>query len=118
MRIAVGGFLHETNTFVASPTTWDDFERGGALPTVTKGELILSRFRGLNVAVSHFMAAVENCGHRLLPLAWAAAQPGGRVTDDAFERISGMLLDGPLEDPAGFRFTRIRPELRLRPRPA
>src|SRR4051794_22228345 len=27
MRIAVGGFMHETNTFVATPTTWDDFVR-------------------------------------------------------------------------------------------
>ena len=24
MRIAVGGFLHESTTFVAQPTTWDD----------------------------------------------------------------------------------------------
>ena len=55
MRIAVGGFLHETNTFVAAPTTWDDFVRAGPWPTVTTGEQILTTFRGLNLAVAHFM---------------------------------------------------------------
>jgi microcystin degradation protein MlrC len=34
MRIAVGGFMHETNTFVAAPTTWDDFVRAASRPVV------------------------------------------------------------------------------------
>jgi len=29
LRIAVGGFMHETNTFVAKPTTWNDFVEAG-----------------------------------------------------------------------------------------
>ncbi len=31
MKVAVGGFMHETNTFVSTPTTWEDFLRGGAI---------------------------------------------------------------------------------------
>ena len=57
MRIAVGGFMHETNTFVAAPTTWDDFVRAGPWPSVTEGDKILSTFRGLNLATAQFLAA-------------------------------------------------------------
>ena len=40
------------------------------------------------------MEAAQAAGHAIAPLAWAAAMPGGRVTDDAFERMSRMLLAG------------------------
>jgi len=36
----------------------------------------------------------ERGGHEIVPLAWAGAVPGGCVTDDAFERMSGLLVDG------------------------
>jgi microcystin degradation protein MlrC len=92
MRIAVGGFMHETNTFVAAPTTWDDFVRAGPWPTVTEGEAIGSVFRGLNLGIVHFIEQAEAAGHAIVPLAWAAAQPGGKVTDDAFERMAAKLI--------------------------
>src|ERR1700737_4931785 len=85
MRIAVGRFMHETNTFVTAPTTWDDFVRG-PWPAVTEGEAIGSVFRGLNLGIAHFMEKAQAAGHAIVPLVWAAAQPGGRLTDDAFER--------------------------------
>src|SRR5215471_148944 len=95
MRIAVGGFMHETNTFVPTPTTWDDFVRAGPWPTLTEGEAIRSVFHaGLNVGIAHFMDKAETAGHAIVPLAWAAAQPAGRVTDDAFERMAAKLISG------------------------
>ena len=94
MRIAVGGFMHETNTFVAAPTPWSDFVQAGPWPTATEGEPILTVFRGINLAIAHFMDAAEKAGHTMVPLAWAGAMPGGRVTDDAFERMSRMLTEG------------------------
>src|SRR5216684_2699354 len=92
MRIAVGGFMHETNTFVSMPTAWDDFVRAGPWPTVTEGDAIGSAFRGLNLGLAHFMAKAQAAGHAIVPLAWAAAQPGGRVADDAFERMADRLV--------------------------
>src|SRR5207253_182399 len=92
--IAVGGFMHETNTFVSTPTAWDDFVRAGPWPTVTEGEAIRSVFRGLNLGIAHFLEKAQAAGHTIVPLAWAAAQPGGKVTDDAFERMSGKLIGG------------------------
>ena len=94
MRIAVGGFMHETNTFVPAPTTWDDFMRGGPWPTVTEGDVIVPTFRNINLALAHFMETAEQAGHIIVPLAWGAAMPAGRVTDDAFERMAGKLVEG------------------------
>lgn len=94
LRIAVGGFMHETNTFVRQPTSWDDFVRAGPWPTVTEGEAILTTFRGINLAIAHFIAAAEDARHTLVPLVWGCAQPAGRVTDDAFERMAGKMIEG------------------------
>lgn len=94
MRIAVGGFMHETNTFVPNPTTWDDFVRAGPWPTVTEGDAILSVFRNINLALAYFMEGAERAGHVMVPLAWACAQPAGRVTDDAFERMAQKIVGG------------------------
>jgi microcystin degradation protein MlrC len=94
MRIAVGGFMHETNTFVARPTTWDDFARDGAWPGAKTGREMFAALQGLNFAASHFMEAVQRARHTVVPLAWAAAMPSGRVTDDAFEWMSAILCEG------------------------
>ena len=63
----------------------------GPWPTVTEGAAIRSRFRGLNLGIAHFIEKTEAAGHQILPGAWATAQPGGKVTDDAFERMAGKL---------------------------
>ena len=94
LRIAVGGFMHETNTFVAKPTTWNDFVEAGPWPTLTIGEGVLSTFRGINLAIAYFMDAAEKAGHVMVPLAWGGAMPGGKVARDAFERMAGIMVDG------------------------
>jgi microcystin degradation protein MlrC len=93
MRIAVGGFMHETNTFVARPTTWDDFARDGVWPGVKTGREMFGALHGLDFAASHFIEAVQRARHSIVPLAWGAAMPSGRVTDDAFEWMSALLCE-------------------------
>ncbi len=97
MRIAAGGFLHETNTFVTRPTPWGDFTEGGPWPVMTQGAAIFETFEGLNLGISHFIARAQERGHEILPLAWSCAMPGGKVTDDAFERMCALLIE-PLRD--------------------
>ncbi|BAT59940.1 hypothetical protein GJW-30_1_02475 [Variibacter gotjawalensis] len=94
MRIAVGGFLHETNTFVEPLTTWDDFARGGAFPPATEGADIFKVFRGINLAIAHFMESAEKQGHTMVPLIWSCAQPSGYVTNEAFEHTAARLEAG------------------------
>lgn len=94
LRIAVGGFLHESTTFVDQPTTWDDFARTGAWPGACEGDAMLATLDGLNVGISGFIDAARKAGHTIVPTIWAMAQPAGPVTAHAFERVSAALVDG------------------------
>src|SRR4051795_2282547 len=94
LRIAVGGFLHESATFVDTPTTWDDFARTGAWPGACEGEAMLQTLAGLNLATSHFVDEARRAGHTIVPTIWTMAQPAGPVTAQAFERVSATLIEG------------------------
>jgi microcystin degradation protein MlrC len=94
MRIAVGGFLHESTTFVDQPTTWDDFARTGAWPGACEGAAMLATLDGLNVGISGFVDEARRAGHAIVPTIWAMAQPAGPVTANAFERVSAALVEG------------------------
>ena len=91
-RIAVAGFQHETNTFAPFATGWDDFVKADGWPGLTRGEEVREVFAELNIPISGFMAAARDW--ELLPLVWASAEPAGRVSDEAFERITAIICDG------------------------
>ena len=92
MRIAVGGFLHESATFVDAPTTWDDFARTGAWPGACEGEAMLATLAGLNLGLPAFVDEAK--GHEIVPIAWAMAQPAGPVTRQAFAHMCDKLVEG------------------------
>src|SRR5271156_2939919 len=91
-RIAVGGFLHETNTFAPTKATYDDFVHGGGWPSMTIGADVLRTMRNINVGLAGFVAQAESNGWELVPTIACAASPSAHVTKDAFERIAGMLV--------------------------
>jgi microcystin degradation protein MlrC len=91
-RIAIGGFQHETNTFATAPGTYEEFVKPGGWPGLTRGEAIFDTFATNTLPIAGFIREAARRGHALLPLAWAMAVPCGRVTDDAFERISAMIV--------------------------
>jgi microcystin degradation protein MlrC len=92
-RIAVGGFQHETNTFATVPATYADFEAPDAWPGLTRGVALFEAVAGVNLPAAGFVQEARSLHHHLLPLTWCSAQPSGRVTRDAYERISALLLD-------------------------
>jgi len=91
-RIAIGGFQHETNTFASAPGTFEEFVKPGGWPGLTRGEAIFEMFATNTLPIAGFMREAARLGHALVPLTWAMAVPCGRVTDDAFERISAMIV--------------------------
>lgn len=93
-RIAVGGFLHETNTFAPSPATYDDFLRGGGAPPLTEGEAIFAAVADSNIGLCGFVNAPEAQSWKLIPTLWTTTSPSAQVTEDAFERITARLLAG------------------------
>src|SRR5215831_8247961 len=93
-RIAVGGFLHETNTFAPTKATYADFQHGGGWPAMTEGAGVLKVMRRINVGLAGFVEAAEANGWELVPTIACAASPSAHVTKDAFERIVKVMIDG------------------------
>lgn len=92
-RIAVAGFQHETNTFAPLKTRFEDFEASGAWPALTKTSEIFSVFHGLNIPLGGFITAASD-SWELVPILWSYAEPGGYVSQDAFDRIAEMICEG------------------------
>src|SRR3954467_310023 len=93
-RIAVGAFLHETNTFSPTRATYDDFVHGGGWPSMTHGADVLKVMPKINVGLAGFVEAAEANGWELVPTIAAAAVPSAHVTRDAFERVMKEMVDG------------------------
>jgi microcystin degradation protein MlrC len=93
-RIAVGGFLHETNTFAPTKASYDDFVHGGGWPAMVQGADISKVMRNINVGLAGFIEQAEARGWELVPTIACAASPCAHVTKDAYERIVKVLVDG------------------------
>ena len=93
-RIAVGGFLHETNTFAPTKATYADFVHGGGWPAMAMGADVLKVMRGINVGLAGFVEAAEANGWEMVPTISCGASPSAHVTEDAYERIVKVMVDG------------------------
>src|ERR1044072_2479037 len=93
-RIAVGGFLHETNTFAPTKATYADFVHGGGWPGMARGADVLKVMRNINVGLAGFVEAAEDNGWELVPTISCGASPSAHVTKDAYERIVKVMIDG------------------------
>jgi microcystin degradation protein MlrC len=94
IRIAVGGFLHETNTFAPTKATYDDFVHGGGWPSMARGADVLKVMRNINVGLAGFVEQAEANGWEMVPTISCGASPSAHVTKDAFERIVKVMVDG------------------------
>jgi microcystin degradation protein MlrC len=93
-RIAVGGFLHETNTFAPTKATYDDFVHGGGWPALAQGADVLKVMRNINVGLAGFIEAAEAQRWELIPTISCGASPSAHVTRDAYERIVHVMVEG------------------------
>lgn len=101
-RVAIAGFLHETNTFAPSPARYDNFEQGGGYLPISRGVEILERCGGVNLGISGFVEYAAKAGWELVPLLWTGAIPSAHVEEEAYERIAGEIADrlraaGPID---------------------
>ncbi len=93
MRIAIAGFQHETNTFVDTPTTLSDFEQADSWPELLWGQDVLDKTQGMNLPIAGFAKTAEAAGAEILPILWCAAEPSGKVTDHAYDSITGHITN-------------------------
>lgn len=89
MRIAVGGIFHETNTFVADPTTMADFR---AYQFAAGSDLL--DWRSTRSEIGGFLTGCAERDWDPVPSLFAAALPAGLVDHAAFESLTSQLIDG------------------------
>ena len=90
-RIAIAGFLHETNCFVPMRTDYGYYAKGGEFPPLARRDEVIARTAGGSFGMSGFLDAIDS-SHELVPLLWGHGGAGGYITDDCFERIVGELV--------------------------
>ena len=105
MRIAIGGFQHESHSFAPLPTGWQEFLKPGGFPPLQRPATLVEALRPTSVPTAGAIAVLEEAGAEIAPLVWCFANPAGPVTAEAFERIAALLIaalsdaleEGPLD---------------------
>lgn len=88
-RIAIAGFLHESNTFSSVKTKPANFE-----PNTRRGEAIVCDLANGKDEISGFIEGAGRFGLELFPVLATAATPSGPVTDAAFQSVVGEIVQG------------------------
>jgi len=86
MRIAIAAFMHESNTFIATPTTLADYQ-------IQRGVDLIDTYQNTFHEVGGFIAGADEVGYEMVPLLAANATPSGPLTADTYEAIVAELLD-------------------------
>ena len=68
-RIAIAGFMHETNCFVPDVTDFENFANPPDRSGILRGEEILKTFAKRGASTAGFLNASEN-NHEIAPLLW------------------------------------------------
>ncbi|GMQ76576.1 MAG: M81 family metallopeptidase [Gammaproteobacteria bacterium] len=91
-RIAIAGWHHETNTFAPVKADFAAFEQADGWPGLSRGQEMFDAVEGVHLPITGAIETLDRHGHQLVPLLWCSATPSAHVTEEAFERISEMLL--------------------------
>src|SRR5262245_65118532 len=103
MRIAVGGLMHESNTFAATPADRRRFEHG----SLTFGPDMLPVWRDAHHQFGGFIEGAGRFGYDLVPTVMAWATPPGPLdaaaldaaADGILARTASDRVCGPISDP-------------------
>lgn len=87
VRIGVASIMQETNTFAPVPATFEDFSAHG----VVSGDAALAHIRGSNTMMAGALERVRARGAEPVPLVYAWAMSGGRLTAEALAQLAGRL---------------------------
>ncbi len=90
MRVGIIGLQHESNTFLESRTTWQDFERGSLL----RGAAIRDEFTRAHHEVGGFFQGLDEEGLEAVPVFFAWALPSGPITARALDQLLAAMVEG------------------------
>ena len=99
LRIAIGGFQHESHSFAPMPTGWAQFAKPGGFPPLQRAATLVDTMRTTSVPIAGAIAMLEAAGATIVPLAWNGATLAGRnplsgaASPDALMRASVNAAD-------------------------
>ncbi|HSF44547.1 MAG TPA: M81 family metallopeptidase [Chitinophagaceae bacterium] len=88
MRVALMGIVHESNSFVSELTTLDQFRKGHWL----FGDDIVKEYRDAFHEIGGMLEAMEEAGIDVIPIMYAEATPGGKVSRHAIEHLTNEMF--------------------------
>jgi len=93
-RVALAGFLHETNTFAPTKADMSDFVQGGGYMPLARGPQLIDQSKEINLGIGGAVAYGESAGWEMVPILWAGAIPSAHVSKDAYESITNEIVSG------------------------
>lgn len=88
MKIAIAGFLHESNSFAKSRTTLVDFQVGG----LDSGPAVATRWADAHHELGGFFQAATDFSFQPVPALTAWAMPSGPVDQETYREILDQLI--------------------------
>jgi len=92
-RVAVGGFQHESHSFVTRTTCLEDFLKPAGFPPWSGPETMIDVLKRTTTAAAGFIDRAEALDIQIAPLEWCLAMPAGPIEDAAFETIAAALCN-------------------------
>ncbi len=89
MRIALAGIMHESNSFLVTPTTLKSYEE----TALRRGDDIISEWKDAHHEVGGFLEGARKHGMEIVPLLVANAMPAGPLTKDTYDTLVGEIVD-------------------------
>ncbi len=89
MRIAVGGFYHETNTRARTTVNIQAFKDY----QFAVGNQLIKSFAGTNSEIGGMLAGIVDAGAEPVPLLFAAAVPSGLIERSCYDEILNALVE-------------------------
>jgi microcystin degradation protein MlrC len=90
MRVAVAGFMHESNTFNPLRTDRAAFES----QSLVHGPALLDEWRDAHHEMGGFIEAARTLGFAPVPLVMAWATPSGPVADAVLDEVTDEIIRG------------------------
>lgn len=88
-KVALLGIYHETNTFLETSTTLEDFRNGYWL----EGDAIRREYAGAHHEISGVIEVIDGCSDlELVPVIYISATPGGLIEKEAYEQVVEKMM--------------------------
>ncbi|MGE0719046.1 MAG: M81 family metallopeptidase [Alphaproteobacteria bacterium] len=95
MRVIIGQFAHETNTFSVQKADVEDF----AKLFLHRGNAVEARLGGTNSEIAGFLDIAGQESWTVVHTLATFANPSGKVTDRAWAELGGVILDAARAHP-------------------